>query len=270
MVGVVPLDEGLARAEDAGLDLVEVSPNAAPPVCKILDYGKYRYRDQRKAREAKKRQRTFEVKEVKVRPNIDGHDYAVKMRSVIKFLDYGNKVKVTLRFRGRELAHQKLGAQVLERIRTELAERVRIEQMPAMDGRQMVMVVAPVQGLGQAVPGSEPAAPPQPRTSRNAARQAGPSASSTPAVEAAAPAPDLEAAESPAPDVETAAPPAPDLEAAESPAPDVETAAPPAPDLEAAESPAPDVETAAPPEPHDPAAGMKPDSETMAGATAES
>ncbi len=250
MVGVVPLDEGLARAEDAGLDLVEVSPNAAPPVCKILDYGKYRYRDQRKAREAKKRQRTFEVKEVKVRPNIDGHDYAVKMRSVIKFLDYGNKVKVTLRFRGRELAHQKLGAQVLERIRTELAERVRIEQMPAMDGRQMVMVVAPVQGLGQAVPGSEPAAPPQPRTSRNAARQAGPSASSTPAVEAAAP--------------------APDLEAAESPAPDVETAAPPAPDLEAAESPAPDVETAAPPEPHDPAAGMKPDSETMAGATAES
>ena len=150
MVGVVPLEEGLARAEDAGLDLVEVSPNASPPVCKILDYGKYRYRDQRKAREAKKRQRTFEVKEVKIRPNIDGHDYAVKMRSITKFLDYGNKVKVTLRFRGRELAHQELGAQVLERIRGELSERVRIEQMPSMDGRQMVMVVAPVQGLGHA------------------------------------------------------------------------------------------------------------------------
>ena len=150
MVGVVPLEEGLARAEDAGLDLVEVSPNASPPVCKILDYGKFRYRDQRKAREAKKRQRTFEVKEVKIRPNIDGHDYAVKMRSITKFLDYGNKVKVTLRFRGRELAHQELGAQVLERIRGELSERVRIEQMPSMDGRQMVMVVAPVQGLGHA------------------------------------------------------------------------------------------------------------------------
>ena len=150
MVGVVSLEEGLARAEDAGLDLVEVSPNASPPVCKILDYGKFRYRDQRKAREAKKRQRTFEVKEVKIRPNIDGHDYAVKMRSITKFLDYGNKVKVTLRFRGRELAHQELGAQVLERIRAELSERVRIEQMPSMDGRQMVMVVAPVQGLGHA------------------------------------------------------------------------------------------------------------------------
>ena len=167
MVGVVPLEEGLARAEDAGLDLVEVSPNASPPVCKILDYGKFRYRDQRKAREAKKRQRTFEVKEVKIRPNIDGHDYAVKMRSISKFLDSGNKVKVTLRFRGRELAHQELGAQVLERIRGELSERVRIEQTPAMDGRQMVMVVAPVQGLGHvteaadrkpAPPGPEPAA----------------------------------------------------------------------------------------------------------------
>ncbi len=159
MVGVVPLEEGLARAEDAGLDLVEVSPNASPPVCKILDYGKYRYRDQRKAREAKKRQRTFEVKEVKIRPNIDGHDYAVKMRSITKFLDYGNKVKVTLRFRGRELAHQDLGAGVLERIRTDLAERVRIEQLPSMDGRQMVMVVAPIQGLGHATPGAGAPAP---------------------------------------------------------------------------------------------------------------
>ncbi len=170
MVGVVPLEEGLARAEDAGLDLVEVSPNASPPVCKILDYGKFRYRDQRKAREAKKRQRTFEVKEVKIRPNIDGHDYAVKMRSITKFLDYGNKVKVTLRFRGREMAHQELGAQVLERIRGELSERVRIEQTPSMDGRQMVMVVAPVQGLGHVTQGAEPPAVSRPpRASRNAA-----------------------------------------------------------------------------------------------------
>ncbi len=172
MVGVVPLEEGLARAEDAGLDLVEVSPNASPPVCKILDYGKFRYRDQRKAREAKKRQRTFEVKEVKIRPNIDGHDYAVKMRSITKFLDYGNKVKVTLRFRGRELAHQELGAQVLERIRGELSERVRIEQTPSMDGRQMVMVVAPVQGLGHVTQGVETPAPPRPRSSRGAAPEA--------------------------------------------------------------------------------------------------
>ena len=172
MVGVVPLEEGLARAEDAGLDLVEVSPNASPPVCKILDYGKFRYRDQRKAREAKKRQRTFEVKEVKIRPNIDGHDYAVKMRSISKFLDSGNKVKVTLRFRGRELAHQELGAQVLERIRGELSERVRIEQTPAMDGRQMVMVVAPVQGLGHVTQAAEAAdrrpAPPGPEPAAGA------------------------------------------------------------------------------------------------------
>ncbi len=172
MVGVVPLEEGLARAEDAGLDLVEVSPNASPPVCKILDYGKFRYRDQRKAREAKKRQRTFEVKEVKIRPNIDGHDYAVKMRSITKFLDYGNKVKVTLRFRGRELAHQELGAQVLERIRGELSERVRIEQTPSMDGRQMVMVVAPVQGLGHVTQGVETPAAPRPRSSRGTAPEA--------------------------------------------------------------------------------------------------
>lgn len=172
MVGVVPLEEGLARAEDAGLDLVEVSPNASPPVCKILDYGKFRYRDQRKAREAKKRQRTFEVKEVKIRPNIDGHDYAVKMRSITKFLDYGNKVKVTLRFRGRELAHQELGAQVLERIRGELSERVRIEQTPSMDGRQMVMVVAPVQGLGHVTQGVETPAAPRSRSSRGAAPEA--------------------------------------------------------------------------------------------------
>ncbi len=178
MVGVVPLEEGLARAEDAGLDLVEVSPNATPPVCKILDYGKYRYRDQRKAREAKKRQRTFDVKEVKVRPNIDGHDYAVKMRSVTRFLDEGNKVKVTLRFRGRELAHPELGAQVLARIQGDLSARVRVEQMPSMDGRQMVMVVAPIQGLGQVTPdsGAPPAGAAEGRPAAAPAADPGPAA----------------------------------------------------------------------------------------------
>ncbi len=149
MVGVVSLREGLERAEEAGLDLVEVSPDASPPVCKLLDYGKYRYRDQRKAREAKKRQRTFEVKEVKIRPNIDEHDYDVKMRSVTRFLNEGNKVKVTLRFRGREMAHQNLGTKVLNRVREELGERIKVEQNPLLEGRQMVMVVAPAQGLGQ-------------------------------------------------------------------------------------------------------------------------
>lgn len=166
MVGVVSLEESLARADEAGLDLVEVSPNADPPVCKLLDYGKYRYRDQRKAREAKKKQRTFEVKEVKIRPNIDDHDYGVKMRSVTRFLSEGNKVKVTLRFRGREMAHQELGRQLLERIHADLADRVKIEQEPALEGRQMVTVIAPAQGLGQrsddipaAADGKVPAAP---------------------------------------------------------------------------------------------------------------
>jgi len=146
----MPTSEGIRRAKDMGLDLVLVSPTAQPPVAKVIDYGEYSYLEKKKRNDAKKKQHRIEVKEVKIRPNIDGHDYAVKMRSITKFLDYGNKVKVTLRFRGRELAHQELGAQVLERIRGELSERVRIEQMPSMDGRQMVMVVAPVQGLGHA------------------------------------------------------------------------------------------------------------------------
>ena len=142
-VGVVGVDEGLKRAESVGLDLVEVAPNSNPPVCKILDYGKYKYEAQKKANIARKRQKTFEVKEIKVRPSIDVHDYDVKMRSMIRFLNDGDKVKVTVRFRGRELAHQNLGQRVLERIRDDLDELAKVEQFPKMEGRLMTMVISP-------------------------------------------------------------------------------------------------------------------------------
>ncbi|MGE5517566.1 MAG: translation initiation factor IF-3 [Bacteroidota bacterium] len=143
MIGVVTLREGLVMAEEAGLDLVEVSPNAEPPVCKILDYGKFKYEAQKKKNEAKKKQKVIEVKEIKLRPNIDDNDYDVKMRNMRKFLEEGDKVKVTLRFRGRELAHQDLGMKVLERVRDDLEGLGKIEQVPKMEGRQMVMVIAP-------------------------------------------------------------------------------------------------------------------------------
>ncbi|MDX1711786.1 MAG: translation initiation factor IF-3 [Rhodovibrionaceae bacterium] len=141
--GVVSVDKALEHAADAGLDLVEVSPNADPPVCKILDYGKYKYEEQKRKNEAKKKQKTIEVKEIKMRPNIDQHDYDVKMRSIHRFLEEGDKVKVTLRFRGREMAHQDLGLKVLERVREEVADMAKVEQHPKMEGRQMVMVMAP-------------------------------------------------------------------------------------------------------------------------------
>jgi translation initiation factor IF-3 len=143
MIGVVTLREGLLMAEDAGLDLVEVSPNAEPPVCKILDFGKFKYEDQKKKNAARKKQKVIEVKEIKLRPNIDDHDYDVKMRSMRKFLEEGDKVKVTLRFRGRELAHQDLGMKVLEKVRDDLEDLGKVEQIPKMEGRQMVMVIAP-------------------------------------------------------------------------------------------------------------------------------
>jgi len=143
MIGVVPLAEGLNRADEAGLDLVEVSPNADPPVCKILDYGKFKYIAQKKANETRKKQKTVDVKEIKMRPNIDNHDYDVKMRAMEKFLDEGDKVKVTLRFRGREMAHQELGRKVLERVRVDLEEPAKVEQMPLMEGRQMIMILTP-------------------------------------------------------------------------------------------------------------------------------
>ena len=142
-LGILDTREALAKAEDFGLDLVEVQPNAEPPVCKILDYGKYKYEAQKRANEARKKQKTIEVKEIKFRPNIDEHDYQVKMRNMTKFLSGGDKVKVTLRFRGREMAHQELGANVLARVREETEEFAKVEAMPKMEGRQMVMVLAP-------------------------------------------------------------------------------------------------------------------------------
>ena len=135
--------DAIRKAEDFGLDLVEVQPNADPPVCKILDYGKFKYEAQKRANEARKKQKIIEVKEIKLRPNIDEHDYQVKMRNVQKFLTAGDKVKVTLRFRGREMAHQELGANVLTRVREETDEFAKVEAMPKMEGRQMIMVLGP-------------------------------------------------------------------------------------------------------------------------------
>ena len=137
------MDDALGRAEEVGLDLVEIAPEAKPPVCKILDYGKYKYEAQKKANEARKKQKVIDVKEIKMRPNIDHHDYDVKMRAMNKFLGEGDKVKVTLRFRGREMAHQELGLKVLERVRDDLGTVSKVEQFPKMEGRQMTMVVAP-------------------------------------------------------------------------------------------------------------------------------
>ncbi len=141
--GVLPIEEALALAEQAGLDLVEVAPNAEPPVCKVLDYGKYKYQAQKRAAEARKKQKTIEVKEVKMRPTIDTHDYEVKMRNLRKFLSKGDKVKVTIRFRGRELAHTELGRELMERVLADAGEDVKVELMPKMEGRQMVMILAP-------------------------------------------------------------------------------------------------------------------------------
>jgi translation initiation factor IF-3 len=143
MVGVVGRNEAIQRAMEAGLDLVEIAPNADPPVCKILDFGKFKYEAQKKKNEARKKQKVIEVKEIKLRPSIDDHDYDVKMRSMNKFIEEGDKVKVTMRFRGRELAHQELGMNVLIRVRDDLEEIAKVEQMPRMEGRQMTMVISP-------------------------------------------------------------------------------------------------------------------------------
>ena len=143
MIGVMSARDALARAYEVGLDLLEISPNAEQPVCKITDFGKFKYEQQKKANEARKRQKVVEIKEIKVRPNIDDHDYEVKMRQMKGFIEEGDKVKVTLRFRGREMAHQDLGAKVLERIRNEMAEAVKVESMPRLENRQMIMVLAP-------------------------------------------------------------------------------------------------------------------------------
>ncbi len=141
--GVVPIREALEIAADAGLDLVEISPNADPPVCKIQDLGKLKYEKQKKAAEARKKQKTVEVKEIKMRPNIDTHDYDVKMRAMNRFFDEGDKVKVTLRFRGREMAHQELGMKLLQKVKEQTAEIAKVEAEPKLEGRQMMMVLAP-------------------------------------------------------------------------------------------------------------------------------
>ncbi len=139
----MPPSKALALAEEAGLDLVEISPNANPPVCKIMDFGKYKYELQKREAEARKNQKIIEIKEVKFRPNTDTHDYDVKMRNVMRFLEAGDKVKVTLRFRGREMAHQDIGAQLLQRVAADIDEIGKVENMPKMEGRQMIMMIAP-------------------------------------------------------------------------------------------------------------------------------
>jgi translation initiation factor IF-3 len=135
--------QALTLAEQAGLDLVEISPGTQPPVCKILDYGKYKYQAQKKANEARKKQKTIEIKEIKIRPNIDTHDYGVKMRAIQRFFEEGDKVKVTLRFRGREMAHQEIGFELLQQVKNDTAEIAKVESEPRFEGRQVVMVLAP-------------------------------------------------------------------------------------------------------------------------------
>ncbi|MFY9211159.1 MAG: translation initiation factor IF-3 [Aestuariivita sp.] len=147
-VGVVTPDRAMQMAEEAGLDLVEISPNAVPPVCKIMDYGKFKYEQQKRESEARKKQKIIEIKEVKFRPNTDVHDYEVKMRNVFKFLENGDKVKVTLRFRGREMAHQNLGRELLERVAEDTKEVGKVENMPKMEGRQMIMLIGPMPNKG--------------------------------------------------------------------------------------------------------------------------
>jgi translation initiation factor IF-3 len=142
-LGVMYTREAIEQANEKGLNLVEVSPNADPPVCKFLDVGKYRYEAQKKANLARKTQKTQDIKEVKMRPNIDTHDYDVKMRNVLKFIEHGDKVKITLRFRGREMAHQHLGMDLLKQVQDDVAEYAKVEAFPRLEGRQMLMVLAP-------------------------------------------------------------------------------------------------------------------------------
>jgi translation initiation factor IF-3 len=143
-VGLVTAQRAMVMAEEAGLDLVEISPNANPPVCKIMDLGKFKYETQKKEAEARKKQKIIEIKEVKFRPNTDTHDYEVKMRNVYKFIENGDKVKITMRFRGREMAHQELGRELLLRVADDTKEMGKVENMPKMEGRQMIMLIGPL------------------------------------------------------------------------------------------------------------------------------
>ena len=142
-MGIVSLREAIEKAEEAGVDLVEISPNAEPPVCRIMDYGKFLYEKSKSSKEQKKKQKVIQVKEIKFRPGTDDGDYQVKLRNLIRFLEDGDKAKITLRFRGREMAHQEFGLRQLERVKADLEELGQVEQMPKMEGRQMIMVIAP-------------------------------------------------------------------------------------------------------------------------------
>ena len=142
-IGIASLSEALQMAEEANVDLVEVAPTAEPPVCRLMDYGKFRYQEQKKAHEAKMKQKVIQVKEIKFRPGTDDGDYNIKLRNIIKFLDEGDKCKITLRFRGREMAHQDIGMRMLERLKEDLEQQGQVEQFPKMEGRQMIMVMAP-------------------------------------------------------------------------------------------------------------------------------
>lgn len=142
-IGVMSSRDALARAEEFGLDLVEIAPQADPPVCRIMDWGKFKFETSKKAQAARKKQKQIQIKEIKFRPGTDDHDYDVKMRNLKKFIEEGNKVKVTLRFRGREMAHQELGRDLLKRVEQEMSEETTVEQFPRMEGRQMVMMLAP-------------------------------------------------------------------------------------------------------------------------------
>jgi translation initiation factor IF-3 len=143
MIGVLSRDEALAKAEDEGLDLVEIQPNADPPVCRIMDFGKFKFETQKKASAAKKKQKIVEIKELKFRPTTDDGDYNIKLRNLRRFLEEGDKVKVNIRFRGREMSHQELGRQMAARIEADLGEDIVIESRPRLEGRQMVMMIAP-------------------------------------------------------------------------------------------------------------------------------
>jgi translation initiation factor IF-3 len=142
-VGTMSIHDAIARAVEANLDLVEVAPNSVPPVCKIMDYGKFRFQEQKKAAEARKKQKIVETKEIKLRPGIDTHDYEVKMRQTKAFIEDGDKVKITLRFRGREMAHQHIGMKLLDKVREETAEIAKVEYEPRLEGKQMMMIIAP-------------------------------------------------------------------------------------------------------------------------------
>ena len=143
IIGVMSGREAMKLAEEADTDLVEISPNATPPVCRLMDYGKFKFQEQKKAAEARAKQKVIQVKEIKFRPGTDENDYQVKMRNIKRFIEDGDKVKITLRFRGREMAHQEIGMRQLERVRDEMGELIQVESMPKLDGRQMVMMIAP-------------------------------------------------------------------------------------------------------------------------------